>query len=291
MRSRSRQQVLAVLTEDLVIRPHDHPGLRGCIRGMTQRGELRQLLPGVHVPVATSNDLATRLAALHAVDPTAVLAGPTAARLIGWQLRDDTVTAYRTGGPRVDRPGFRWLRGAVPPELIVTRNGRHRTCASLTVLDLVPMIGAVAVDEGLRRGVPLEAMHHALSLTPSRPGNPQRRQLLHDSRDLPWSPTERIGHQLLRRIGLTQWRTNVTVTCRNSFSATVDVLHGPSRTVIEFDGWEFHSSRDAFETDRWRDLELEADGWCVIRVTWRHLVNHADQVGELIRRVVANRLR
>ena len=61
--------------------------------------------------------------------------------------------------------------------------------------------------------------------------------------------------------------------------------------MIEFDGWEFHSSRQAFETDRWRDLELEADGWCVLRVTWRQLVNEPDRVGALIRRVVASRLR
>lgn len=282
----NRLRVLEVLACHGVIRTGDHPELRACIRAMADRGEVCQVLPGVHAPVTTAADFATRLAALRVSDPSAVVASTAAARVVGWAVRDDTVTAYRSGGTRVSRPGFRWLKGVVPPELVITDGGMHRTCASLTVLDLIPTLGSAVVDEALRRGVPLPALHHALDLTPQRPGNAQRRQILHDSRDLPWSPAERLGHQLLRRMGLTHWATNVTLTC-GSFTAIVDVLHRPSRTVMEFDGWEFHSSRAAFENDRWRDLELEAAGWCVLRLTWRHLVNRAEAATDLIRRVIA----
>lgn len=283
-----QQQVLDLLRTNGAIRVGDHPDLRPSIRSLTAQGDLCRALPGVRVPTATAASFTTRLAALRLADPGAVVAGTAAARLAGWQLRDDTVPAYRGGGTRTSRTGYHWLKGTVPPELVVTDRGINRTCASLTVLDLIPTLGPAVVDEGLRRGIPLPALHHALDLTPQRPGNAQRRQVLHDSRDLPWSPTERLGHQLLRRIGLTHWRTNVTITS-GSFAATVDVLHRPSRTVLEFDGWEFHSSREAFENDRWRDLELEAAGWCVLRLTWRHLVNRPEAVGDRILRVIAGR--
>ena len=286
--SPTKLRALEILAADGVIHTGDHPDLRACIRAMADRGEVCQVLPGVHAPVATRSNFTTRLAALRAFDPSAVVASTSAARLVGWPIRDDRVRAYRSGGTRTSRPGFGWLKGGVPPELVITEGGMHRTCASLTVLDLIPILGAAAVDEGLRRGVPLPALHHALDLTPQRPGNARRRQILHDSRDVPWSPAERLGHQLLRRIRLTHWETNVTLTS-GSFTATVDVLHRPTRTVMEFDGWEFHSSRDAFETDRWRDLELEAAGWCVLRLTWRHLVNQADAASDLIGRVIASR--
>ncbi len=38
------------------------------------------------------------------------------------------------------------------------------------------------------------------------------------------------------------------------------------------DGFEFHSSRIAFERDRARDAELGARGYRVMRVTWRQIV-------------------
>ncbi|MGD7704851.1 endonuclease domain-containing protein [Microlunatus sp. Y2014] len=273
--------MLELLAHQKVIHAGRDPELAHVLQGMARRGEVRRVLPGAYALAAAATAIETRLTALRLVDPDAVVAGAGAAHLIGWKVSPDVVAAYRSGGTRVCPSGFTWLRGSVPPELIVTSGTIHRTCASLTTLDLLPTLGSVAVDEALRRGIPLEALHHALALTPNRPGNALRRSVLRDSRDLPWSPTERAGHQLLRRAGLTHWATNVTLT-HGEFRATVDVVHRPSRTVIEFDGWEFHSSRAAFENDRWRDLQLAAARWHVIRVTWRQLVNHADEVTDLI---------
>ncbi|MBO9578986.1 MAG: DUF559 domain-containing protein [Microbacteriaceae bacterium] len=50
----------------------------------------------------------------------------------------------------------------------------------------------------------------------------------------------------------------------------VDFLIG-QRLVIEVDGYEFHSDREAFESDRERDRRLAALGYIVIRVTYRQL--------------------
>jgi very-short-patch-repair endonuclease len=43
------------------------------------------------------------------------------------------------------------------------------------------------------------------------------------------------------------------------------------RLVAEFDSWRHHGGRASFERDRRRDARLQAAGYRVLRVTWRHL--------------------
>jgi very-short-patch-repair endonuclease len=53
----------------------------------------------------------------------------------------------------------------------------------------------------------------------------------------------------------------------------VDFLWREQKLVVEVDGFRFHSSRSAFERDRLRDAELAAQGFHVLRVTWRQIVD------------------
>ena len=47
---------------------------------------------------------------------------------------------------------------------------------------------------------------------------------------------------------------------------------GPTDSlIVELDSYEFHGTRDAFESDRSKDRRLTAAGWTVIRITWRDL--------------------
>jgi very-short-patch-repair endonuclease len=52
---------------------------------------------------------------------------------------------------------------------------------------------------------------------------------------------------------------------------TVDFAWPVERVIVETDGWGFHGNRRAFEDDRARDAFLAAQGWVVVRVTWRRL--------------------
>jgi hypothetical protein len=45
------------------------------------------------------------------------------------------------------------------------------------------------------------------------------------------------------------------------------------KVIVEIDGYRTHGTRRAFESDRARDAKLAAEGWIVIRFTWRQLVN------------------
>jgi hypothetical protein len=48
--------------------------------------------------------------------------------------------------------------------------------------------------------------------------------------------------------------------------------------VIEVDGFAFHSSRWSFESDRRRDAKLVAQGFRVMRVTWRQIAEEPEVV-------------
>jgi very-short-patch-repair endonuclease len=49
----------------------------------------------------------------------------------------------------------------------------------------------------------------------------------------------------------------------------VDFLWEKHRVIAELDSWEYHHTREAFERDRRRDIELSLAGYTVIRVTAR----------------------
>lgn len=51
----------------------------------------------------------------------------------------------------------------------------------------------------------------------------------------------------------------------------VDCLWEEAKLVVELDGRQVHGTRRAFEADRERDRLLQADGWRVVRITWRQL--------------------
>ena len=49
----------------------------------------------------------------------------------------------------------------------------------------------------------------------------------------------------------------------------VDLAYAELKIAIEYDGWDVHRTRSAFDDDRARDNELEVLGWIVLRFTSR----------------------
>ncbi len=47
----------------------------------------------------------------------------------------------------------------------------------------------------------------------------------------------------------------------------LDFAYPDQKIAIEYDGWEWHSSRSAFDRDRRRDRMLQLAGWTVLRIT------------------------
>jgi hypothetical protein len=144
------------------------------------------VLPGVYAPRLDVDTFDTRISALMAWEPNAILVGAAAARVSFWPtIRVPTVTCA-VKHHRQPQRGFHFSRRQVPAELVVSRAGLRYTSPALTALDLCESHGGDAIDEALRaRATTLRNLHHALQLTSARVGNAEQRQLLLDAKDEP----------------------------------------------------------------------------------------------------------
>ncbi len=59
---------------------------------------------------------------------------------------------------------------------------------------------------------------------------------------------------------------------------TIDFLWPEQKLAVEADGWAGHGHRVAFERDRSRDADLQAQGFAVLRFTWRQVLHETLQV-------------
>jgi REase_MTES_1575 len=60
-------------------------------------------------------------------------------------------------------------------------------------------------------------------------------------------------------------------------------LAWPSRKVaVEADGRTYHDLPEAVHRDRWRQNQLEAQGWTVLRFTWRDVIENPDEIIERV---------
>jgi very-short-patch-repair endonuclease len=66
----------------------------------------------------------------------------------------------------------------------------------------------------------------------------------------------------------------------------IDFLWPRERVALEADSYEFHGTRQAFERDRRRDQLLRLAGYEPLRITWRQLSRHPEQVEELLRELL-----
>jgi very-short-patch-repair endonuclease len=67
---------------------------------------------------------------------------------------------------------------------------------------------------------------------------------------------------------------------------TVDFLWPDARLVVEMDDYRTHGVRSAFESDRERDAWLVANGYRVIRLTWRQLTFDPARVARTLRQAL-----
>ena len=96
------------------------------------------------------------------------------------------------------------------------------------------------------------------------------------------SELERRFLALCRTVGLPKPQTNAfTDTCE------VDFTWPDRRLMVEADSLRHHGTRAAFERDRRRDQQLAADGWRVVRFTWRQVDEEPAQVAATLRALLA----
>lgn len=71
------------------------------------------------------------------------------------------------------------------------------------------------------------------------------------------------------------------------FVARADFAYPDFRVVIEADGYQHHSSRNAWNGDRQRRNRLTTAGWSVLHVTWRDLERRPQQLVHDVRQILS----
>lgn len=65
-----------------------------------------------------------------------------------------------------------------------------------------------------------------------------------------------------------------------------DFLWPEQLLIVETDGHATHGTRQAFEHDRARDVELTTAGWRVLRFTWRQLTGEPEWLVRTLRQAL-----
>jgi len=290
---RSDLVIEQLLVEDPIILGREHRALRNGLARETERGRLTRLLPGVYLDADRAGDLATRATAVGRWDADAVICGRAAAALTYWpEIASTGVIEVASRNRHSPQRGFRFSERRIPPELVHVRGDLRLTSPSLTAVDLATYDFTDPIDVALRtRAVSLGSLGEAIALTPHRRGHTDRRRLLLDSRDEPWSTAERLAHRLYRRAGITGWSTNVKTVVPAAGTYFLDIAFLRERLASEIDGRLHQTDVDVFETDRTRQNALVLHGWLVLRFTWYLLDRHPDYVIATTREALAMRRR
>ena len=248
---------------------------RGAIDHRVKAGTMQRLHTNVYLlGPAPPTPMAIARAAAIACGADAVVSHRSAACLYGL-LTDqggdvDVTVAGRNPG---QRPGIRRHRVAqLPRQDVRTMRGLRITSVARTICDLAATESArdteQAFQEALYREIVTDkALKAVLDREPRRRGAPIIRTLIKDPR-LTRSERERRMLRLIDAAQLPKPLTNVPL-----HGHKADLYWPRHDLVVEFDGWDAHGHRLAFEQNRKRDQVMLAAGIRVMRVTDRHLTD------------------
>jgi very-short-patch-repair endonuclease len=260
---------------------------RRSITDVVARGRMHRVHTGVYSLVAVSAwpPLAAEQAALLACGPTALISHVTALSL--WNLilppvRGTpvhlTVVGTEHGRHRAQIHAHR--RPGLSRAEVRRCQGLPVTSPALALLDALPFVSPRDTEQAFDRALARHltsptAIRETLARHPTERGARRLKRLLDPSR--PSSMTESVAQErllmLLRRTGLPSPETEQ---CLGPYR--VDLMWRDQRLVVEFDGWDPHGGRRAFDYDKRRDNWMTTRGWHVLRVTWTQLTEEPEIV-------------
>lgn len=228
------------------------------------------------------DDLATRSISIGMRLPDAVLAGVSAAALLGPGPWDGVPLGEQpwviSGTRRQVRARFLTHPGA--------RSRRHGlvrvTCVEDSVVDLLrflPLADArtVAYRALQTRAVSLTFLLAARERLIRHEGARQLSAIIRDVSSGAHSDGESVLIGLLRDAEFTGWIANHPVRLHGRL-IVIDVAFPELRLAVEVDGRAWHSGAGRFQSDRRRQNALVRAGWTVLRFTWDDLTMRPNTV-------------
>jgi hypothetical protein len=238
-------------------------------------------------------------AAVLAAGPGAVASHRAAARLWdldGFAKMPRELSVMRDRRPRLARTIVHCSTD-LDRSLTTTRLGIPVTSPARTILDLGAVVRRWHVERAMACAIGRRLVQYSdLAVELGRHGRRGRRgagvlRSLLDERG--FAPVEHESHlegvllRLVRVYDLPVPICQFEVFVGGQFVGRVDFAYPEYRVLIEVDGYEHHSSLDAFQGDRVRQNDLVEAGWIVLRFTWEDLVHRPAEVAARILRVLA----
>jgi hypothetical protein len=100
------------------------------------------------------------------------------------------------------------------------------------------------------------------------------------------SQLEVMALRLFREWGFPDPVPQLSLPWRSPVNGRVDFAYPWVRLIIELDGRAWHSTLEAFESDRMRDNHAQLAGWRVLRITYRMLRGQPEMVRDMIRQIL-----
>ncbi len=259
-------------------------------------GQLEQLHPGVARLHGTADTPEQRMmAAVLAIGSPALASHRSAAHLWGMARPDgepvDVIVADRGRSPRLDGVVVHRPRDT---ERLAPQRRSAIPCTNIlrTLLDL----GAVdrrAVADAVGHAI---AHHHVTVSTlesvviqhseHGRAGIVALRNAV-DRWAIDAKPTDSLLESTMRRL-ITRYRLPPVEFHPRICGHEVDFRVIDAPIILECDGWAYHGvQRETFERDRTRDAELIAQGWIVVRFTYRAITARPRETADRIAAAVA----
>jgi Transcriptional regulator, AbiEi antitoxin len=256
------------------------------------RIEVGRLLPvfaGVYAVGHLSKDPVDRaFGAVLACGEKAVLSHQSAATL--WGLyRQWRKPLHVTASGQRRRAGIVCHRDSLHPRDRTRQLGLPVTSPARTLIDNAPHITDKALTRGvndlLRQGfLNRSDLVELLIRCPRHPGA----RLLRPFADSTTGPTrsefEDAFQAFSERYGLPQPLIN-----HRFHGFELDAYFPDHGVIVELDGWDFHSSRHSFESDRDRDATMLALGIVTVRITWERLIEQPEREARRLKAILAQR--
>lgn len=248
-------------------------------------GRLHRLHRGVY---AVGHQVVPRegrwMAAVLACGDGAVLSHRSAAALWGIATFSGKIEVTTPRDTR-SRDAIRRHCAFLPPDEVAVVDGIPVTSVNRTLFDYAGVSSLDRLEAAIREAEYRRLWDHLslpalLARYPGHRGNAGMRlclERLNKTVGFTRSDLEELFLPFLDRFGLVRPHLNARLHVRGEW-IEVDCLWRKERLVAELDSRSAHETRSAFETDRQRDRRLQAEGWRVIRVTWRQLNDEPERI-------------
>jgi hypothetical protein len=270
------------------------------VRNRVAAGRLHRIHRGVYtVGCALLSRDGRFMAAILACGPGAAISHRTAAARwsLGMTTRrwiDVTAGAYT----RRHRSGIRLHRAhSLAPHDVILVDNIATTSLARTLLDVAEDATRRELERACdraaaRRMLDTAAVDDVLARASGRRGAPILAAVLAEHRvgsTLTRNELEERFLQIGRDAGLPPDAVNRWIPFPGGGGAEADFVYERQGLIVEVDGRDPHTTRQAFEADRRRDQQLALLGWRVIRFTWRQVMHDPRYVAATLHALLAAR--